>query len=77
MFLFIIYEGNIEKFSFYFFSECQNLFSRNFAHKMSNLAMILLFFPVVLFSVAGLVWAKQHYKKLAKYFLEDSEKTSL
>ena len=75
--LLIVYEGNIEQFSFYFFSECRNLFSRTWAHKMSRVLMLYFFFFLIIFAVGGLVWFKFHYKKLVKYFMEDQKETSL
>ena len=72
-----MYEGNVELFAFYFFSECSNLFSFNFVHKLSNVFMIYFFFFVIVFSVGGLVWFYFHYKKLVKYFMEDSERVGL
>ena len=39
--------------------------------------MIYFFFILVVFAVGGLVWFKFHYKKLLKYFLEDSKTTTL
>ena len=71
--LFIVCEGNIEQFAFYFFSECRNLFSVNFSHKMANVLMIYFFFFVILFAVGGMLWIFYHYRKLIKYFLEDSK----
>ena len=44
---------------------------------MNNAMMIMFFGPVVMLSVGGFFLLKVHYKKLVKYFLEDSEKTSL
>ena len=75
--LFIIYEGNIEQFAFYFFRECQNLFSFNFSHKISNVLMIYFFFLLIVFSVGGLLFFTFHYKKLIKYFLEDSKESNM
>ena len=73
----IIYEGNVEQFSFYFFSECRLLFSATFAHKMGRCFMLLFFFVMLVFSVSGLTLFFVHYKKLAKYFMEDYEKITL
>lgn len=75
--LLVIYEGNVEQFSFYFFTECRNLFSINFKHKLVRIFMLLFFFLLLVFTVGGLVWFKFHYKKLVKYFMEDSKTTSL
>ena len=75
--LLVIFEGNVEQFSFYFFSECRNLFSINFKHKLMRVFMLLFFWVLLVFTVGGLVWFKFHYKKLLKYFMEDSRKTSL
>jgi hypothetical protein len=76
-FLLILYEGNVEQLSFFFFSECRNLFSSNLSHKFANVIMIYFFFFVVVFSVAGLLFFFYHYRKLVKYFIEDSEKVSI
>ena len=75
--LFIIYEGNIEQFAFYFFSECKNLFSFNFSHKIANVLMIYFFFFLIIFSVGGLLFFTFHYRKLVKYFLEDSKENNM
>ena len=75
--LFIIYEGNIEQFAFYFFTECKNLFSFNFPHKIANVLMIYFFFILIVFSVAGLLFFTYHYRKLVKYFMEDSKETNM
>lgn len=69
--LFIIYEGNIESFAFFFFAECQNLFSANFIHKMANVFMIYFFFLLMVFVIGGMLWVTFHYRKLTKYFVED------
>lgn len=71
IFLLIVYEGNVESFTFFFFNECKNLFSANFYHKMANVFMIYFFFLLVVFSVGGLVFFYYHYRKMAKYFMED------
>lgn len=73
IFLFIIYEGNVEQFAFYFFSECKTLFSINFSHKIANVIMIYFFFLMLVFSIGGLLWFFYHYRKLVKYFMEDSK----
>jgi len=39
--------------------------------------MIYFFFLMVVFSVGGLVFFFFHYRKLVKYFMEDSEKFTL
>lgn len=75
--LLIVYEGNIEQFTFYFFSECQLLFSANFTHKLSRCFMLFFFFFLLIFSVGGLTWFWFHYKKLVKYFMEDCQIISL
>ena len=77
IFLFIVYEGNVEQFAFYFFTECRNLFSVNFAHKISNVVMIYFFFVMIIFSVGGLLFFTFHYRKLVKYFLEDSKEGNM
>ena len=69
MLLFIIYEGNVEQFSFYFFNECRTLFSLNFSHKLANVALIFFFFFLIVFCVGGLLWFTFNYRKLVKYFL--------
>ena len=69
--LLIIYEGKVEQFSFYFFSECRNLFSRTFSHKLAHVFMLFFFFILIVFCVGGLVWLRFHYKKFIKYFMED------
>ena len=38
--------------------------------------MIYFFFLLIVFSVAGLLFFAYHYRKLVKYFLEDSKDTS-
>ena len=75
--IFIIYEGNVEQFAFYFFTECKNLFSINFTHKLANVFMIYFFFLLVVFSVGGLLFFFFHYRKLVKYFMEDSKSYTL
>ena len=69
MLLLIIYEGNVEQFSFYFFNECKTLFSLNFSHKLANVALIFFFFFLIVFCVGGLLWFTFNYRKLVKYFL--------
>ena len=73
VFLFVLYEGNVEQFAFYFFMECRNLFSLNFSHKLVNIMLVYFFALLVLSSVGGLLWFLYHYRKLLKYFLEDSK----
>ena len=77
IFLFIVYEGNVEQFAFYFFTECRNLFSANFSHKIANVVMIYFFFMMIIFSVGGLLFFTFHYRKLVKYFLEDSKESNM
>lgn len=69
----LIYQGNVEQFAFYFFSECKSLFSLNISHKMANVLMIYFFFLLIVFSVGGLLFFIFNYRKLVKYFLEDSQ----
>ena len=69
--LLIVFEGNIEQFSFYFFSECRLLYSATVVHKIGRYFMLLLFFFMLIFSVCGLTLFFVHYKKLIKYFMED------
>ena len=73
----IIYEGNVEQFTYYFFSECRLLFSATFTHKMGRVFMLLFFFFLLVFSVSGLTWFWFHYRKLVKYFMEDCKIVSL
>lgn len=73
----MIYEGNIERFSFYFFQETKNFFSRNISQKISKVLMIYFFFAAVVFGVGGLLYFKFYYKKLIKYFTEEYKKISL
>ena len=75
--LFVIYEGNAEQFAFYFFMECQNLFSRTFSHKLAHIFMINFFFLLIVFAVGGLIFLRFHYKKLVKYMAEDSKAITL
>jgi hypothetical protein len=70
----IVYEGNMEQFSFYFFSECENLFSASLSHKLSNTFMLFFFFLAVVFAIGGLIWFKVYYRKLVKYFTEEYTK---
>lgn len=67
--LFIIYEGNVESFAFYFFAECKNLFSADLIHKIANVLMIYFFFLLIIFVIGGMLWFTYHYKKLTKYFI--------
>ena len=57
--------------------ECRNLFSVSFSHKLSRVFMVYFFFVLILFSVGGLVLFSIHYKKLIKYFAEDSKVTTM
>lgn len=75
--LLIIYEGNIEQFTFYFLEECKNFFSATLTHKLGNVFMTHFFFIALFFSVAGLIWFKFHYRKLVKYFTEEYKIMSL
>ena len=76
IFMLMVYEGNVEQFAFYFFSECKSLFSLNFSHKIANVLLIYFFFFVIVFSVGGLFMLFYHYRKLSKYFMEDSKETN-
>ena len=75
--LLIIYEGNVEQFTFFFFNECRNLFSLNIQHKLANVFMIYFFFLMLVFSVGGLLFFTFNYRKLVKYFLDDSETVNI
>ena len=77
IFLFLVYEGNVEQFAFYFFTECRNLFSANFSHKIANVVIVYFFFLMVVFSVGGLLFFTFNYRKLVKYFLEDSKESNI
>ena len=77
LFLLILYEGNVEQFAFFFFSECRNLFSANLSHKLANIFLIYFFFLTIAFSVGGLFFYFYNYRKLVKYFLEDSERYNI
>lgn len=68
--LVIVYEGNMEQFSFYFFLEIQELFGLSIWHKVANAFLVLFFFVAVVFAVGGLIWFKVYYRRLVKYFTE-------
>jgi len=68
--LFVLFEGNVEEFAFYLFSELKYFFSINFTHKIANVVILYILFLMIIFSVAGLMWLKFHYNKLVKYFVE-------
>lgn len=72
----MIYEGNMENFSFYFFEEMKNLFSRNITHKVGKIFMLYFFFIAVVFTFGGLLYLKFHYRRLVKYFTEEYRKTT-
>ncbi len=72
-FLFVLYEGNVEHFAYYFFAECKNLFSACASHKIANIFLIYFFFLMIVYVIGGLLWFTYHYRKLLKYFLEDYE----
>ena len=75
--IFIIFEGNVEQFAFYFFSECRLLYSATTVHKLGRSFMLLFFFFLLVSSVCGLTLFLVHYKKLVKYLMEDCRKVSL
>ena len=68
--LLFLFEGNVQEFSFYLFSELKYFFSANFYHKIGNVVILLILYVIVMFSVCGLIWCKYHYRKLTKYFVE-------
>ena len=74
--LFIVYEGNVEQFAFFFFNECKTLFSVNLPHKLANVFMIYFFFLLIVFTIGGLLFFTFNYRKLVKYFMEDSKDVS-
>jgi hypothetical protein len=73
----LVFEGNFEQFAFYFFAECRTLFSASLAHRLANVFLLYFFFAMLVFAVGGLVWFRFWYRKLLKYFLEDSRKRRL
>jgi hypothetical protein len=73
----VVFEGNIEQFSFYFFTECSYLFSASLRHKFVNIFIIFFFFVMLVFAVGGLAWFRFHYRSMLKYFMEDSKKVRL
>ena len=75
--VFIMFEGSVEQFAFYFFAECRLLYSATPLHKLGRVFMLLFFFPLIIFTVGGLTFFLVHYKKLVKYFMEDCRKVSL
>jgi hypothetical protein len=75
--LVLVYEGNIEMFTFYFFSECRSFFSSCFGHKLANVFILYFFFLMLVFSFVGFFFFLCLYRRLAKYFLEESKKTNM
>lgn len=69
--LLMIYEGNMEQFSFYFFQETKKLFSRDIFQKLSKILMVYFMWIAVVFGVGGLLYLKFHYGRLVKYFTEE------
>ena len=75
--VFIMFEGNVEQFAFYFFAECRLLYSATPLHKLGRVFMLLFFFPLLVSSFCGITLSLVYYKKLVKYFMEDCRKVSL
>ena len=44
---------------------------------MANVAIIFFFFFLIVFCVGGFLWFLINYRKLVKYFLEDSQYTNM
>lgn len=65
-------EGNIKELVFYSMRNLQYLVAHNFAHKLYSLFLIMLLFVVVLFTFAGYFLLRYFYKKLFKYFLDNT-----
>ena len=71
LFLLLLFEGNIEQFTFYFIAEAQIFFSKNIFHKLINFSIVLFFFLTTFFAFGVLLWLRYHYRRKIKYIIAD------
>lgn len=70
IFVLIIIEGNSEQYAFYLFAEFKTFFSVSMRHKAINFSLILLFYFIIVSSIA-IVWLFViHYNRRAKMLIE-------
>ena len=67
--LLMIFDGNIEQFSFYLVGEMNSFFSFSFKQKIGNIFVLLFSFLLVFASTTIYLWFKIIYKKLSSYFI--------
>lgn len=71
-FVFLIMNGTIELFAYWFISDCNKLFQLKTNQKFINTFTVTLFFVFVFYVFAFILLAKAFYKKYSKYFLSNN-----
>lgn len=70
-FLYVLIDGRIEIFTFYFASEALLLFSSSFLHKLQVVAIIYTYFLVFFFALSSMILYRSTYGKLLKYIFHN------
>jgi hypothetical protein len=75
-FVIILFEGNVQQFSFYLTAEMRAVFAFAWSHKLIKAFVVLFGFSLLLFSVCGYIISFTFYHKLNRYF-SDNNKNNL
>ena len=71
--LVMLFQGNIQLFSYHFMFDSTKLISHTFQQKMMNLATILFFWLTIVYAFSGIFLIRYSYQKNTKHFLENYE----
>lgn len=70
--LIMLCEGNVEQLTFYFLGELLAFYSLSTHHKFINAVVVFFYFTIFFTAVGSAWWFRYHYRKNAKYFMEES-----
>jgi hypothetical protein len=72
-FTLIIFEGNVQQFSFYITSELKAVFAFIFVNKLVKVFIVFFGFSLLLFSLSGYIIGFTFYRKLNRYFTDNNK----
>ena len=71
--LVMLFQGNVQVFSYHFIFDSGNTISWNFQQKIINSLTALFFWLTIIYIFSGIFLIRYAYQKLAKYFLDNYE----
>lgn len=71
-FLILIFEGNVQQFTFYLTAELRTIFAFEWINKIVKVFIISFGYSVFIFSMSGYLMGFIFYKKLNRYFIDNN-----